>query len=80
MRALLASLVVAFALGLSGCGYNTIQTQDEQVKASWLACPPFAGESGFSSVFVIEHWVVRLPAANSGRDVVDIPRQFISMT
>jgi LemA protein len=22
-------------LGLSGCGYNTIQTQDEQVKAGW---------------------------------------------
>jgi LemA protein len=35
MRALLAYLIAAVALGLSGCGYNTIQTQDEQVKASW---------------------------------------------
>ncbi len=35
MRALLASFIVAVALGLSGCGYNAIQTQDEQVKASW---------------------------------------------
>ena len=29
---LLASLL---AVSLTGCGYNTIQTQDEQVKASW---------------------------------------------
>ena len=25
----------ALALGLSGCGYNTLQQQDEQIKASW---------------------------------------------
>ncbi|MGC5887974.1 LemA family protein [Ralstonia pseudosolanacearum] len=31
------SVVVAVlvAIGLSGCGYNTIQAQDEQVKAGW---------------------------------------------
>lgn len=28
-------LLLAIVLGLSGCGYNAIQTQDEQVKASW---------------------------------------------
>jgi len=28
-------LAVFVALGLSGCGYNTFQTTDEQVKASW---------------------------------------------
>lgn len=28
-------LVLAFTLGLSGCGYNTIQGEDEQVKAAW---------------------------------------------
>ena len=28
-------LAVAVALGLSGCGYNTFQTTDEQIKASW---------------------------------------------
>jgi LemA protein len=26
---------VVLALGLSGCGYNTFQTTDEQIKASW---------------------------------------------
>jgi LemA protein len=31
---LLATALVA-ALGLSGCGYNTLQTQDEGVKAAW---------------------------------------------
>src|SRR5271154_887445 len=32
----LASALVAFAtLSLSGCGYNTMQTQDEQVKSAW---------------------------------------------
>lgn len=35
MRALLAYIIATVALALSGCGYNTIQTQDEQVKASW---------------------------------------------
>ena len=33
MRKFLLSVVVAF--GLSGCGYNTFQTTDEQIKASW---------------------------------------------
>ena len=28
-------LLVALTLGLSGCGYNTFQTTDEQVKAGW---------------------------------------------
>ncbi|MDF3885308.1 LemA family protein [Cupriavidus basilensis] len=28
-------LVVLLAVSLSGCGYNTIQLQDEQVKAGW---------------------------------------------
>lgn len=28
-------LVAAFTLGLTGCGYNTIQGEDEQVKAAW---------------------------------------------
>ena len=28
-------LTVASALSLSGCGYNTFQTTDEQIKASW---------------------------------------------
>jgi LemA protein len=32
MKRLLAVLLV---LSLSGCGYNTLQTQDEQVKAAW---------------------------------------------
>jgi len=29
------ALTVSLALGLSGCGYNTFQTTDEQIKASW---------------------------------------------
>lgn len=35
MRKLLTLLTVAAALSLGGCGYNTFQTTDEQVKASW---------------------------------------------
>ena len=35
MRKLFASLAVLLALSLSGCGYNSFQTGDEQVKASW---------------------------------------------
>lgn len=35
MRKLLAVLTAALALSLTGCGYNTFQTNDEQVKASW---------------------------------------------
>lgn len=34
-RMFLASLVLASAMGLSGCGYNDFQRLDEQVKASW---------------------------------------------
>jgi LemA protein len=29
------ALTISLALGLSGCGYNTFQTTDEQIKASW---------------------------------------------
>ena len=35
MRKLLMLLTAALALSLSGCGYNTFQTTDEQIKASW---------------------------------------------
>ena len=35
MRKLLTTLTVTSALSLSGCGYNTFQTTDEQIKASW---------------------------------------------
>lgn len=35
MRKLIAILVTTTALSLSGCGYNTFQTTDEQIKASW---------------------------------------------
>jgi LemA protein len=28
-------MLMALALGLSGCGYNTLQQQDEQIKAAW---------------------------------------------
>lgn len=35
MRTLLATLAAVLALSLGGCGYNTFQTTDEQVKASW---------------------------------------------
>lgn len=35
MRTLLAILAAVLALSLGGCGYNTFQTTDEQVKASW---------------------------------------------
>jgi len=30
-----ASFTIALAFSLSGCGYNTFQTTDEQIKASW---------------------------------------------
>lgn len=29
------ALLLSLTLGLSGCGYNTMQSQDEQIKASW---------------------------------------------
>lgn len=35
MRKLMAFLAVTIALHLSGCGYNTFQSQDEQVTSSW---------------------------------------------
>ena len=35
MRKLLTALTLTSALTLTGCGYNTFQTNDEQVKASW---------------------------------------------
>lgn len=36
MRKLLIALIFAMtALGLSGCGYNTLQSQDEAIKAGW---------------------------------------------
>ncbi|WP_058087348.1 LemA family protein [Aquabacterium parvum] len=35
MRKLIAITTSAAALSLSGCGYNTFQTTDEQIKASW---------------------------------------------
>jgi LemA protein len=35
MRKLLSIFLIAVTLGLSGCGYNTFQSSDEQIKASW---------------------------------------------
>lgn len=35
MRILLLFLACIFAMVLSGCGYNTLQINDEQIKASW---------------------------------------------
>jgi LemA protein len=35
MRAWMVALLGAAALALSGCGYNKLQQQDENVKASW---------------------------------------------
>lgn len=35
MRAFMAWCIAIIMAGLSGCGYNAIQSQDEQVKASW---------------------------------------------
>jgi LemA protein len=35
MRAGLKTTIVAVALLLSGCGYNTLQVQEEQVKSAW---------------------------------------------
>ena len=34
-RLLLAVFSLLLLLSLSGCGYNTLQSQDEQIKASW---------------------------------------------
>jgi LemA protein len=35
MRHFLVVLLAALTLALSGCGYNTFQSTDEQIKASW---------------------------------------------
>ena len=35
MRSLLSAVVIAGTVLLSGCGYNTMQTQDEAIKAKW---------------------------------------------
>jgi len=35
MRIILAAVLAAITLGLSGCGYNDMQRGDEQIKASW---------------------------------------------
>ena len=35
MRKILLALAMMLAIGLSGCGYNTFQSSDEQIKASW---------------------------------------------
>lgn len=35
MRKTLLGVTLAMTLVLGGCGYNTFQTTDEQVKASW---------------------------------------------
>jgi LemA protein len=35
VKRLIGSVVLLCAAVLSGCGYNTIQTQDEQIKAAW---------------------------------------------
>ncbi len=35
MRSLLSAVIVAATVLLSGCGYNTMQAQDEGVKAKW---------------------------------------------
>jgi LemA protein len=35
MRKLLVSLTLFLTFTLSGCGYNTLQTTDEQIRANW---------------------------------------------
>lgn len=35
MRRILTTVLVSLSLVLSGCGYNTLQAQDEQINASW---------------------------------------------
>ena len=35
MRAWFQAFLAAAVLGLSGCGYNSLQQQDESVKAAW---------------------------------------------
>lgn len=35
MRTIGQILIVLLSLVLTGCGYNTLQSQDEQIKANW---------------------------------------------
>jgi len=35
MRKIWAALAALVTLSLAGCGYNTLQSSDEQIKASW---------------------------------------------
>ncbi|NBS98582.1 MAG: LemA family protein, partial [Betaproteobacteria bacterium] len=35
LMGLIAPFLIAIPFALSGCGYNTFQTTDEQIKASW---------------------------------------------
>lgn len=35
MRKFLVTLLALLTLSLAGCGYNTLQTNDEQIKSSW---------------------------------------------
>jgi len=35
MRKFWMTLVAALTLSLTGCGYNTLQSNDEQIKSSW---------------------------------------------
>jgi LemA protein len=35
MRVIAMTSLLSLTLALSGCGYNTLQAQDEQIKASW---------------------------------------------
>jgi LemA protein len=35
MQKLLVYLILLYTLALSGCGYNTLQSTDEQIKANW---------------------------------------------
>lgn len=35
MRRIIAGLLLCMSLALSGCGYNTLQSSDEQIQASW---------------------------------------------
>lgn len=35
MHKLTLTLIIFFNLALTGCGYNTLQSTDEQIKASW---------------------------------------------
>lgn len=35
MRPFLIAMMTLLVLSLAGCGYNTLQSNDEQIKASW---------------------------------------------